>query len=206
MTTTLESSQLEDLLQACHDDPLKLIKFLWPSVRLYDKETEIIQSVETSYETYVQSANMMGKDFSAALVGLTWFLRHRPVKVIATSIADRHMKVLWGEIDVFIRTTALSLTVDRGGPLVYNHYEIRRMMGGVQEQDSYFLGQVAEKGEKFQGHHSPYSLFIGDEASGLEDIVYERAQGWAKRMLIFGNPEPCENFFKKNCKAGDLAV
>jgi hypothetical protein len=30
------------------------------------------------------------------------------------------------------------------------------------------------------------------------------AQGWAKRMLFLGNPNPCDSFYRKMCDAGDL--
>jgi hypothetical protein len=40
--------------------------------------------------------------------------------------------------------------------------------------------------------------------SGIDDVSYEMAQGWAKRMLIFGNPNACTNFYYKNIKGGDV--
>lgn len=78
---------------------------------------------------------------------------------------------------------------------------------------SYCIGRVAAKGEGMLGHHAypddwdgvtPHTLFVCDEASGVDDMAYERAGSWAKRMLIIGNPYPTTNFFKKNVQAGDL--
>lgn len=41
--------------------------------------------------------------------------------------------------------------------------------------------------------------------SGVEDISYERADTWAERKLVIGNPYPTRNFFYMGVKGGDLA-
>jgi hypothetical protein len=78
---------------------------------------------------------------------------------------------------------------------------------------SYILGRVAAKGEGMLGHHIadygdgvPRTLFVADEASGVDDISYERAKTWAKRILVIGNPFPCSNFFYKGVKRGDVPL
>lgn len=78
---------------------------------------------------------------------------------------------------------------------------------------SYCIGRVAAKGEGMLGHHIadqgdgiPRTLFVADEASGVEDEAYERADTWARRKLIIGNcyqgPPGC-TFFKKGCQEGN---
>jgi len=185
-------------------DPLKLGKFLWPDVNFYDKQREMIRSVEDNVETHVPAANQVGKDFVAAFIALTWFLRHQPCRIITTSVKDDHLRVLWGEIGRFIQTSAYPLDVQYGGPLLINHREIRKMVGGKRDEISYLVGQVSEKGEGMAGHHSPYSLVIGDECSGLEDEVFIQSRTWAKRCLWFGNCNPTENEFRKAVDGGDI--
>ena len=192
-------------------DPIKLQQLLWPHVTFTGYQKDIIYSVEENDETYVPAANMMGKDFTAGFIALSYFLRHRPVRVITTSVKDEHLDVLWGEIDRYIRTARHPVTgeenclvAERGGPLIYLHQEIRRVYKGVEEKDSYLKGQVSKKGEGMAGHHAPFTLMIADEASGVDDIVHNMSQGWAKRMLMIGNPNPCTNFFRRGVAAGDL--
>jgi len=62
------------------------------------------------------------------------------------------------------------------------------------------------------GHHIaetgdgiPRTLWLADEASGVEDISYERASTWARRMLIIGNcysGAPGCSFFQKAVQGG----
>jgi len=200
------------------DDPLKFIRFLWPSTRLAAKQVDSILSVKNNIETVVVAANMVGKDYVAGLINLGAFLNPKAfllaegeplpkdyrVRLVTTSVADHHLKVLWGEIDRFINTAAYPLKVEDGGPLRYVHQEIRRVCRGVEEKDSYLIGRVSKAGEGLAGHHGGYTLFTADEASGVPDLSYDHAQGWAKRFLIFGNPNACSNFFFKAVRGGDI--
>jgi hypothetical protein len=183
-------------------DPLLFIARFWPNIRLYDKQREILHSVWNDDETVVVAGNMLGKDYIASLVALTFFLIHvhDPVRVLTTSVKDEHLDVLWGEIDARIAECSVALTTDKGGPLVYNHHEIRKVTKGRLDKLSYLKGQVSKQGEGLSGHHATYTLLIGDEASGLSQEVYKKASAWAKRMLFIGNPWPCSNFFKRAVK------
>ncbi len=177
---------------------------MWPHVTFYDKEWEIIYSVEDNDETYVPAGNMLGKDYTAGFIAVKQFLCNEEVRIITTSVKDDHLRVLWGEIGRFIQSAAYPLERDKGGPLIINHRDIRKVVRGEECKISYLRGMVSEKGEGMAGHHAKYTLMIGDEASGIDDLVYTQGDTWAKKKLFIGNPNPCENFFKKAVKAGDL--
>jgi hypothetical protein len=141
----------------------------------------------------------------AGFISLSCFLRNPVARIITTSVKDEHLKVLWGEIGRFIQSSRYPLTVDKGGPLIFNHRDIRKVNDkGQRCQISYLWGLVSEKGEGMAGHHAPYTLIIGDEASGLDNTVYTQSDTWAKRKLFIGNPNPCQNFFLEYVEAGDL--
>ena len=129
---------------------------------------------------------------------------HEEVRVITTSVKDDHLRVLWGEIGRFIDTAAHPLSVMRGGPWIINHREIRKIVKGEMCKISYLKGMVSLKGEGMAGHHATNTLFIGDEASGIDDLAYTQADTWAKRKLLFGNPNPCNNFFYQGVEGGDV--
>ena len=195
-------------------DPLRFAKFLWPNVNFYKQQRDIIYSVRDNDETFVPAGNMLGKDFVSAFIALWFFLTRHPCRVITTSADYSQLEsVLWGEIRRFLQTAKFPLSHEQGGPLIVNHLHIRKLVlaKGKACGLSYILGRVAAKGEGMLGHHIadtgdgiPRTLFIADEASGVEDISYERADTWAKRKLIIGNPYPCSNFFYKGVKGGDL--
>src|SRR5271165_4609449 len=115
---------------------------------------------------------MLGKDFIAGFIGLYYFMRWTPCRVLTTSVKEGHLIVLWGEINRFIQTSRFPLRSDMGGPLLVNHMSIRKY---IDEKNkvlcpiSYLIGTVSEKGEGMAGHHAEHTLFIGDEASGLDD-------------------------------------
>lgn len=188
---------------------MKLKDALWPEVQFYKEQKDIIYSVEENPETFVYAGNMLGKDFVAGFIALSYFIRYPTVRIITTSVKDDHLRVLWGEIDRFIETSALKLRFKDGGPLLVNHREIKKMSyhsDVVKCPISYMIGQVSEKGEGMAGHHAPYTLAIIDEASGVDDIVYTQMDTWAKRKLVIGNPNPCTNFFYKAYKKGEVYV
>lgn len=190
----------------------QLIKQLWPNYLIYDKQWEIVQSVEDNDETYCVAGNMLGKDYIAGLIALAFFLTRHPCRVLTTSVDGTQLEgVLWGEMRRHIQECKYPLSHQRGGPLVLNHLHIRKVYNGAVCGLSYILGRVAAKGEGMLGHHIantgdgiPRTLFIADEGSGVDDTSYERATTWFRRMLVIGNPFPCENFFKKGVEAGDL--
>lgn len=181
-------------------------------MKFYNTQVEIIRSVEHDHETFVHAGNMLGKDFVAGFIALWFFLTRTPCRVVTTSVDHNQLSgVLWGEIRRFIQTSKYPLEADKGGPLLVNHLHIRKVVAGDVCGISYLMGRVAAKGEGMLGHHVaetgdgiPRTLFIADEASGVEDISYERADTWARRKLVIGNPYPCDNFFKKGCKGGNI--
>jgi hypothetical protein len=194
-------------------DPLKLKGILWPDVVFYRQQKEIIYSVADNDETVVVAGNMLGKDFVAGFIALWFFLTRHPVRVVTTSVDATQLEgVLWGEIRRFIQTSKYPLEHTKGGPLVVNHLNIRKMWKGQMDPTSYLRGRVSAKGEGMLGHHVtpdssgyvddgiPRTLFMGDEASGLDNVAIEAADTWKKRSLLIGNAYPCNNRFKAAVK------
>lgn len=189
-------------------DPLKFAAEFWPDVTFYKEQQEIIYSVADNVETFVPAGNMLGKDFVAGFICLWFFLSRNPCKIVATSVKEKHLNVLWGEIDKFIRSSKHPLDHERGGPLIFNKQAITKVVKGRVQTDSYIMKLVAndQSAESFQGHHVtpepgqpiddiPRNLFICDEASGVPDVYYKMAKTWAKRTYVFGNTWTCNNFF-----------
>lgn len=197
-------------------DPIELGKIFWPDTLLYDKQVDVVYSVQDNDETYVPAGNMLGKDYVAAFIALTFFLTRQPCRVVTTSAKDDHLRVLWGEIGSFIQRSQYPLETKRGGILIVNHQDIRKLIDDDKIQGamvkcplSYMTGLVAGKDSiaAMAGHHIantgdgvPRTLFIVDEASSVDDEYMRMARTWANRILVIGNTWPCENFFKHAIK------
>lgn len=207
--------------------PLKLQRTMWPGTRFYDKQIEIVTSVRESKETWVHAGNMLGKDYVAGYVALSFFLcpqvyfdpeyvaeveswrspdnpNPHTRRVVTSSVKEEHLNVLWGEIGRYVQTCRAPL-VSPEGPIVINHQEIRFANEMTAKNPyNYLKGMVSQSVEGLSGHHAAYTLALFDEASGMEDDRYEAVQGWAKRVLGIGNPNPTTNFYYKGCKAGSM--
>lgn len=194
-------------------DPIEFGKLCWPHVGFYREQKEIIYSVRNNDETYVPAGNMLGKDFVAAFIVIWFFVSRHPCKILTTSVTESHLDVLWGEIDKFVRTSKWPLDARRGGPLMIQKTQMRKVVKGRVHEDCYAIRRVANDQSiaSFQGHHvtpdpgQPIdnlarNLFVADEASGVPDAYYQMASIWAKRVFIFGNPWPCMNFFYRAVK------
>jgi hypothetical protein len=192
-------------------DPLAVGREFWPQYRLYKEQQEIVYSVRYNVETVVVAGNKLGKDFVAGQVCVTTAIAaikaNLSWRIVTTSVKEDHLSVLWGEIGRFMRESRHPL-IYPDGPLIMNHMEIRDARERhTKNPYSYMKGMVAEGTmEALAGHHADITLAVMDEASGLSDLAYEKMQGWAKRLLIFGNPHQCQNFFRKMVKAGDLVA
>lgn len=189
-------------------DPVKFVRTFWPDIVLYREQEDILYSLRDNDETYVPAGNMLGKDFITGLAVLWFFVSRHPVRVVTTSADHSQLEaVLWGEIRRFLRTATIPLDAHKGGVVIANHLHLRKQVNGKVCGLSYCIGRVAAKGEGLLGHHIahtgdgiPRTLFVADEASGVDDEAHQRATTWARRMLVIGNPYPCENFFKHAVK------
>lgn len=201
-------------------DPMRFAKLLWPGYTFYKQQREIIYSVRDNDETFVKAGNKLGKDFTAAFIILWFFLTRHPCRIVTTSVDSTQLEVvLWGEIRRFIQTCHPMYPIEYSkgmtSGVVINFLHLRKMVDRRIDGLSYVIGRVAAQGEGLQGHHLewgrmvdgqriPHTLFVGDEASSLDDADYNAADTWAHRKLIFGNPLPCTNFYYRGCKEGDL--
>jgi hypothetical protein len=136
-------------------------------------------------------------------------------RVIVTSVRADHLRIFFGQLGEHVTNCAKNLLWDAhanpGGEIVMLHQEVRlawerNIDRSTRNPMNYLQGLVSEKGEGMSGHHAAYTLLIGDEASGLEDVVKERGAGWAMRFLFFGNAENCQNFWREAVEAGDLLM
>jgi hypothetical protein len=193
-------------------DPLRLAKILWPNTYFYRQQREIIYSVWENDETVVPAGNKLGKDYVSGRIVVLFFLTRRPCRIITTSAKDDHLRVLWGEIGQAIADSAIGLRWP-AGPLIVTHHEIKRTYKGKICPLSYVRGMVAKADSiaGMQGHHiaspdgSPRTLFIADECSSVPDEYFSMCRTWAQRILLIGNPWPCNNYFYRAVE-GDVAT
>lgn len=206
MKDLLDKADLTQLLR----DPFKFLGLCWPGVRLYPKQAEIVQSVVENRETIAPAGNDLGKDYVSGFICVWFFCSRSPCRIVTHSVDHAQlMSVLWGEIRRFVETSRFTLPIKLSGALDVG---IKQVLGGRVHPTSYLIGRVTRKGEGLLGHHEPWApdgtprtLFLADEASGVDQEAWERADTWAHRKLAIGNPYPPVNrFFQDSVEEGDL--
>lgn len=196
-------------------DPFNFLALCWPDIKLTKPQAKIVHSIVHNHTTVVPAGNDQGKDFIAAFICVWFFCSRSPCKIVTHSVDQPQLKgVLWGEMKRFIQTSRY--------PLPLNVREDMFMQfvrpDGTADPLSYLIGRVTRKGEGLLGHHIantesdrlpdgsmlPRTLFVADEASGIDDEAWEKVDTWSHRKLAIGNPYPTTNFFYKATKAGDI--
>ncbi len=188
-------------------DPLRFIKLCWPEMNLYDKQLEVLTSVNENVETFVHAANQTGKTHIAAIVALWFYASRTPARVVISSSSESQLRhILWSEILQLIQSAAVTFPFLTRDLCIQ---KLRRPDGKEILPKDYLLGHVTHTVESFQGHHlnadRPRVLSIFDEASGVPDEFYEAAQSWAHRILVIGNPISTDNFFYFRSKEANQA-
>ena len=155
-------------------------------------QREALDAVRDSPRVAAKSGHGVGKSALLSWV-ILWYLITRPCRIVCTAnSANQLNQVLWSEIQKWARKmpkglqSQLEITsdkitvkgVDRAG-----HARVRRK----------------ENPEALQGFHHERLLFVIDECSGVDDIVFEVAQGAlstaGSKILMVGNPTRNSGYF-----------
>lgn len=181
--TTLTHGRVTDakyLQAACQEEPIGFMRVIL-GFEPWSKQRQMILSVRDNPKTAVRSCHGSGKTATAARIAL-WYLAAYPnSRVVTTAPTFSQVRdLLWAEIH-----TALSHAPKGLYPLP----DITRLSFG---RDWFAVGVSTNRKERFQGHHAEHMLLIVDEASGVEEMIYEAAAGFMTsdhaRVLLIGNP------------------
>lgn len=221
------------MIESIFDSPVALCQWMWPEAFFWSKSRDMLMAARNSAETYVAAGNELSKDWTMGRLAVSFvvspwtyyprehfdylerrtdiphaspeFVRHQR-RCLTTSVKDKHLDVLWGEIKMAWQTCRPGVL----DPFVMTHHMIRfkKDAEDLKNAASYVIGVVSgsENMEGLSGHHAPYTLGIGDEASGLDDAAKHAISKWCKRQVYIGNTWPCHNFFKREFEAGDLPI
>ncbi len=210
-------------------DPLQFIRQLWPKYRLSREQKKMVRSAFEDSETIVPAANAVGKDWVTSLIILVFFLTRNPCRIVLTSVNDKHLAVIWGELRRHIDLCAVALDVKKGGCLRINSERIRKILpDGSECKISYIVNMVCSNDtvDAMLGHHAtpdgaadmsqeelkvPRTMAVTDESSGIWSEIVVRLKTWAKRLIMIGNCWPCDDYFRwavegfpgSNDKGGD---
>lgn len=156
------------------------------------QQAAILRSVAGNKMTSVRSGHGVGKSTVEAW-SVIWFMCTRPFPKIPCTAPTQHQlfDILWAEVSKWLRNNpALA------GELTWTKEKV--YMKGYPEE-WFAVARTASKPDALQGFHAEDLLFIIDEASGVDDVIFEPVLGALStpgaRLLMCGNPTQLSGFF-----------
>jgi hypothetical protein len=151
----------------------------------WSKQREILESVRDHPRTTVRSCHGIGKTAAAARVVLWFLATHPDSRVITTAPTWAQVEqLLWREI-----RSAVGSAHGQGKAPMFPPANTAKLELG----DRWFaIGLSTNEPERFQGHHADHLLLVVDEASGVDELIFQAAEGFltaeGAKVLLIGNP------------------
>jgi hypothetical protein len=155
-------------------------------------QADILRSVASCRLTSVRSGHGVGKSAVQAWAML-WFMATRPFPKVPCTAPTRHQlyDILWAEVSKWIRQS----------PLLAKEFvwTKEKLYLKGQAEEWFAVPRTATTPDALQGFHAQHVLYIIDEASGVEDSIFEPVLGALStpgaRLLMCGNPTRTSGFF-----------
>lgn len=155
-----------------------------------DMQARIMRQAAKGGLISVRSGHGVGKSAMQAWL-ILWFLCTRPYPKVPCTAPTKHQlyDILWAEVAKWMSPAIKN-------SLVWT-YEKLYMKGHAENW--FAVPRTATKPDALQGFHAAHMLYIIDEASGVEDKIFEPAlgalTGGRKTLLMCGNPVRTSGFF-----------
>ncbi len=157
-----------------------------------DVQAKILCSVAENPMTTVRSGHGIGKSAVEAWT-LIWFMSTRPFPKIPCTAPTQHQlfDILWAEIAKWLRHSKYL-----NDEFVWTKEKVY-MKGHPEEW--FAVARTATNPDALQGFHADNTMFIIDEASGVDDKIFEPILGALStkgaKLLMCGNPTQLQGFF-----------
>lgn len=186
-TTTPTRTNPAEVIAAIRRDPVRFVDKVL-GFTPWSTQRAILESVRDNPRTAVRSCHGSGKTAIAARCVL-WFLAAHPnSRVVTTAPTFTQVRdLLWREI---------AAGVARAPQGFFGEPNLTRL----EVSPTWFaVGLSTRTPEHFQGHHAENLLLVVDEASGVDEAIYEAAEGFltapGARVLLIGNPTATSGTF-----------
>lgn len=186
--------QALDRLQAWKANPAQFVTDVW-GAELEPFQREALDALVSHGRVSIRSGHGVGKSTLMAWSVIWYLCTHYPAKVPCTAPTAHQLEdVLWPEIAHWHKRMPKELE------LLFDHksdkFELK-----ADPKNSFAVARTGSKAnpEALQGFHSPNLMFCLDEASGIDDIVFEVASGALStpgaKVLMAANPTRLSGYF-----------
>ena len=172
----------------------------------WSAQIAVIEAVRDHGRVAVSSGHKTGKSNSAAILALWFYCSHDDARVVMTSTTSRQVdQILWRELRMMHSRAGRCIACrPAGGPRPCPHSglvdgEPRELArSGLKSDYREVVGFTAREAEAVAGVSGANLLYIVDEASGVDDAIYEAIEGnraGGARIVMFSNPTRTEGEF-----------
>lgn len=162
------------LAEAC-EDPVWFAENVL-GVQTWSKQRELLRAVRDNRQVAVRSGHKTSKSFSFAILAwwwpFLWHLKGEDARVGLTAASfDQVKNITWREIRRFYKNTRVLREVCPKPP------SLDPATGAKFTSGNEIIGFSAKEPENAAGLSSPHILYLADEASGIEDPIFEAMEG-----------------------------
>lgn len=162
-------------------DPVAFVEEVL-GVHVYSRQREIIEAVRDHERVAVKSGNATGKTTSAGCAILAWLAGGPGSIVVSTSATEAQLRrVLWRETR---RRFKQARGFFDGAVVIETEIRLR--------DDWYAVGFSTDQAEAMQGVHGERVLVVVDEASGVDESIWDAIEGLLAggdaHVLAISNP------------------
>lgn len=154
-------------------------------IELVPDQIEVLKALPTGKNIAVRSGHGVGKTLLEAMIIIVYLILHPNARVPCTAPTEHQLKdILWPYIRKLINGSSILKKY-----LVWT--KTRVAVAGYE--DTWFAFAVtARNPEAIAGSHEKHLLYVIDEASGIDEAIYEAIFGTqtteAAQLIMFGNP------------------
>ncbi|MCL2548571.1 MAG: terminase, partial [Symbiobacteriaceae bacterium] len=155
-------------------------------------QAEIMQAVAANPLVSVRSGHGIGKSALQSWL-IIWFLCTRAFPKVPCTAPTKHQlyDILWAEVAKWMYNNPVLR-----GELVWTYEKL--YMRGYPE-NWFAVPRTASKPDALQGFHADDVFYVIDEASGVDDAIFEPVLGALStagaKLLMCGNPTQLSGFF-----------
>lgn len=171
-------------------DPVAFAREVLGIADLWPKQVEILEALRDHPRVCVRSGHKVSKSHSLAIAALWFFSAFEDARVFATCVTARQVdEIFYRECK---RMHARSKVPLSGSPS-------QKASSGIRAADGReIVGFTARQVEGVAGISGRNLLYLVDEASGVEDGVFDAIEGnraGGARIVMVSNPTRCEGYF-----------
>lgn len=171
------------------DDPVRFAVEILKIVP-WARQEEILRAVAEHPRVAVRSGHKIGKSNTAAILALWWWATRPFSRVVMTSPTDRQVNsILFREVKRLHRRARLGGTLHKVADAGLKADDGREVWG--------FASNTPERVSGISGEHM---LFICDEASGIDDELFDGLEGnraGGAKIVMFSNPTRVSGYFHR---------